>query len=120
MQEGNQPSTHEEKITKRDYWRGQVERWKESALSQEMYCKEAGINYNTFIYWRGIFLAETQAKPVKSKFTPVRVTATHPMVSNGSGVIQIKLISGHHVYLPDTMGITNIISLIQALGVHHD
>ncbi len=119
MQKIHSLAINTEKTAKRDYWRDHVERWGKSTLSQEAYCKAEGISYNSFVYWRGVFLSEAQIKPIQSTFTPVKVTSTQSTISDVPRIIQIKLLSGHHIYLPDTMKIENITALIQALSVQH-
>lgn len=119
MQKINSLPIKSEKTVKRDYWRDHVERWGKSTLSQEAYCKAESISYNSFVYWRGVFLSESQIKPIQSTFTRVKVAATQSTTSDASRIIQIKLLSGHHIYLPDTMKIENITAIIQALSVQH-
>lgn len=36
---------------KREYWQEHIERYKKSSLSQQKYCQEKNLNYNTFKYW---------------------------------------------------------------------
>ncbi len=119
MQRKIQLAAESKQTARRDYWHDQVKRWETSQLKQEAYCKEAGIKYSTFVYWRSMFLAESQTKPAESTFTPVKVVTTKPMLSDTPRVIQIKLVSGHSVYLPDTMKIESITALIQCLSVQH-
>lgn len=40
-------------MTKQEVWQSHMDQWKQSKLSQEKYCEQAGINYHTFVYWRG-------------------------------------------------------------------
>ena len=36
---------------KQEFWKGHLENWKSSGISQRKYCEENGINKNTFNYW---------------------------------------------------------------------
>jgi hypothetical protein len=102
--------------TKRALWRSHVEKWKESRLSQEAYCQATNINYNTFVYWRGVLLAESRESG-QQKFAAVKVTQKMPELrADAPKAIQIKLLSGHVVYLPFAIGMQEITVLLQSLG----
>lgn len=102
--------------TKRALWRSHVEKWKESKLGQEAYCQAANINYNTFVYWRGVLLAESRESG-QQKFAAVQVTRSMSEArADAPKAIQIKLLSGHVVYLPVAIGIQEIAVLLQSLG----
>jgi len=102
-------------VSKRELWLSHVEKWKESRLSQEAYCRQAGINYGTFVHWRGVLRSESPEVNQK-KFATVKIAASTQLSADAPRAIQIKLLSGHIVYIPTTMGIKEIATLIQALG----
>ena len=108
-------SNEPEKESKRAYWLSHIENWKSSKLGQESYCTQAGINYSTFVYWRGIILSESSQKS-KEKFLPVRLLQSKSAPHETPRAIQIKLLSGHSVYLPTTMDINDISKIIHLLG----
>lgn len=111
-------SNNIDKDKHREYWLLHVQQWKQSNLKQKAYCRQAGINYSSFTYWRRILQSELpQAK--QQQFVPVKVTTTKELVSAASQVIQVKLATGHVVYIPATMEIEAIASLIHLLGVPH-
>lgn len=104
---------------KRGYWQSQVKAWEESGLKQEEYCVKSGIRYSTFVYWRGILLKENISKE-KDKFVAVKIEKPKSSHSESSPrSIQVKLVSGHVVYIPTTLPIAEIGQLIRTLEHAH-
>ena len=104
------------KINKREYWQGQIQKWQESNLSQAAFCNQAGIKLVTFIYWRGLLL-DSKNKNI-NQFVPLKIVKN--VTSNETDArIQIKLTTGHMVYLPIEIGINEIAKLIHSLGLPH-
>lgn len=103
--------TQEEQQT---YWANHVQRWQESNLKQQMYCKQAGISYNSFVYWKGVLSSKQQSNKV---FVPVTVPSNESVSSSQD--IQIKLSTGHIVCIPVTMDPKQIAALIYYLGKSH-
>jgi len=105
------------KINKRKYWQDQIQKWQESNLSQSVFCNQAGIKLPTFVYWRGLLL-NSENKNI-NKFVPLKIVKD--AISNETNAkIQIKLTTGHVVYLPIELGINEIAKLIHSLGLPHD
>lgn len=104
---------------KHDYWRDHIKCWESSGLAQEAYCKNSSISYNSFVYWRGIFLSELNPIQRTSSFVPVKLVTAPTTTDFPPQAIQIKLISGHRVYLPMTMNIQDIAALLSQLEVPH-
>ncbi len=99
-----------------EHWANHIKCWEESNLSQPEYCKQAGIGYAAFVYWRGKLSAK--AKTPHLKFVPVSVTEK-PVNSETPKSIQIKLATGHVVYIPATLPINDIATLINLIGNIH-
>lgn len=102
------------KQLKRQYWQDQVKAWQASHLSQTAYCAQSGIKLPTFSYWRSVLL-EPENKKI-NKFASVKIIKDE-VVKKPIQPIQIKLLSGHAVYLPIEMGLKEIIHLIHLLGL---
>jgi hypothetical protein len=98
---------------KREFWSSHVEQWKEGNLSQQAYCRQAGINYATFVYWRNARLSKSP-KENKKKFIAVKVAT--PSATEIPRAIQIKLLNGHVAYIPLSIGTNEIAKLLQLLG----
>jgi hypothetical protein len=103
------------KISKREYWQGQIKAWQESELSQSAYCAQSGINLSTFLYWRSIVLGSENNTNKFSTFKIIKDEAVNKSLQS----VQIKLLSGHVVHLPIDMGLNEIANLIHLLGLHH-
>ena len=105
--------------SKREYWQAHMKSWEESNLKQETYCTQAGIRYSTFVYWRGILLVKELNKD-KESFLPIKVKPDKAAsIEAAPRAIQVKLLSGHVVYIPTSLDIDVISKLILALGSHH-
>lgn len=102
------------KPNKAEQWAAHIERWKESKLSQIEYCKQAGIGYAAFVYWRG-----KQFSTAGAKFVPVKLAANKLTNHEAPKSIQIKLVTGHVVYIPANLPVNDIVALISALGNCH-
>ncbi len=101
------------------YWQAHVEAWKNSKLKQEAYCLQAGIRYSTFVYWKG-YLRDKASEQVKENFLPVKVATSKSIPPEvAPRAIQVKLLSGHVVYIPITMNVNDIGKLIQLMGEAH-
>ena len=96
------------------YWSSHVQRWQESNLKQQVYCKQAGISYNSFVYWKGVLSSKQESSKA---FVPVTVTSNE--TSYASQEIKIKLSTGHIVCIPITMDPRQIATLIHLLGTPH-
>lgn len=55
-------------IEQHAFWKGHIEGWKESGLSQARYCETQGIKLTTFSYYRHVFLNSTSSA-IKSDFS---------------------------------------------------
>jgi hypothetical protein len=94
-----------------EFWLNHIKEWELSNLSQGAYCKNAGIKYSTFVYWRGQFLLESgQSK--SHQFASVKVKQE---TSDISQTIKIKMISGNIICIPLSTGISEIAKLIRLL-----
>lgn len=102
------------KPTKAEQWAAHIERWQESNLSQQEYCKQAGVGYAAFVYWRG-----KESSKAKAKFVPVKLATSKPTSHEAPKSIQIKLVTGHVVYIPANLPVNDIAALISALGSSH-
>jgi hypothetical protein len=100
---------------KREYWLSQIKQWEGSKLSQRVYCQQAAINYTTFVYWKSNLKAKASDKK-KMNFTPVKVISSSLSNSETPRPIQVKLVTGHVVYIPATMDTKDIATLIHLLG----
>ena len=89
-----------------------VESWLSSGLSQSAYCRQHGINPNTFSSWLGFY--KTQA-PAATSLIPVQVEAT-PLVQQEANHLVLRHVSGHRLELPATQPAQWVAELWRCLG----
>ncbi len=107
----NQFKSTDIKRQSKSTWLEHIKQWELSTLSQQAYCKQAGISFTSFGYWRKQFLLESgQSK--SNQFIPVEVQKSQ---SDTSQLIKIKLITGHVVSIPTSIGISELAKLIRML-----
>lgn len=107
-----------EKETNQQYWQMHIKQWKESKLSQQTYCMQSGINLNSFTYWRGKILSSPSSE-AKTKFVRVKMSVNPAAATDEPRSIQIKLLTGHVVYIPTNLDVNEIAKLINLLGAPH-
>ena len=104
-------------------WTEWVTKWNGSGLSQAAFCREHGLNGNTFNYWklrvlkqrpgtkrfRRVVKAAPVAKSGKVKFTPVRV------VSAPACAYEVSLRSGHTIRIASDFDEASLRRLIGVL-----
>ena len=52
-----------------------IKRWKQSGLSQKVFCADNNIAYHVFHYWYGVYKSEQKAS---GSFLPVSITRAFP------------------------------------------
>ena len=107
-----------DKDANRQHWLAHIRQWEESKLSQQAYCTQSGISLNSFTYWRGKFLSSA-SREAKAKFVRVKMAVNHTAATDAPRSIQIKLLTGHVVYIPTNLDVNEIAKLINLLGAPH-
>jgi hypothetical protein len=103
--------------SKREDWLYHVNAFKKSDLNQVEYCRREGISYGRFKYWRGVLLND-DILTHREKF--VKIEKPVELLSELSPrSIQVKLVSGHVVYIPATLSMVDIGQLIRSLESAH-
>ena len=111
-------STDTARDANHQHWLTIIKQWEESKLSQQAYCTRSGINLNSFTYMRGKFLSSASSE-VKAKFVRVKMAVNHVTPVDAPRSIQIKMLTGHVVYIPINMDVNEIAKLIHLLGAPH-
>jgi hypothetical protein len=77
-----------------EYWRGQVEAWRVSGLTQSEYCRRGGVHWYGFRYWKSkVDLERAGESGAGTKLVAVKV----PLLG-GSGGGQIRIqVAGRYV-----------------------
>lgn len=118
MNQTNQLSTQNTILSKREFWLRHIKKWEASGLRQQAYCIDVGISYASFVYWKGV-LSAPPSQSKQKKFVPVKVTTNSAAAVTAPQAIQIKLLTGHIVYIPANMDMNEVGRLIHSLGVPH-
>lgn len=102
----------QETEAKRQFWEGEVKRWKASGLSQRQYSEQRGLSKNQLSYWQQK-LEVIKPLPQKSKpsFTPVQVQKDRIMP-----YIRIKRINGTCIEIPLLSDVQQLKALLEMLA----
>jgi hypothetical protein len=93
-----------------EHWKNHIEAWQASGLSQAAYCRQHGLNANTF---SGRLRAyRCLPKPAVPELIPVQL---QPMASP-SGTLLLRLPRGQQLELPATVSPRWLAELLQCLG----
>ncbi len=92
------------------HWKNHIEAWQVSGLSQAAYCRQHGLNANTFSGRLRDYRA--LSKLAAPELIPVRL---EPLAST-SGVLVLWFSCGHRLELPATVAPRWLAELLQCLG----
>ena len=104
---------------KQAYWFEKIADWMQSDKTQVGFCKEHGLSWIQFGYWRKKYLRHHgRGKPVEDKFLDVTAVknATSSNVSQG---IIIKCRTGVDIILPINLSLNQLLPLLEFLGLRH-
>jgi len=61
---------------KQQHWQKHIQAWQNSKLSQNAYCEQQHLNYNTFVYWRSQLkkFVQSGAPDQTTHLIPVHIT----------------------------------------------
>jgi hypothetical protein len=108
-----------EQIKNLAYWREQNALWELSELSQKKFCKEEGLSYRQFIYWRNLF-NEGKSSPSKPKLLKISTTGVTPKpstIAEPDPGLEVVLSTGIRLYIKVEADISKACGLIHLLGV---
>jgi hypothetical protein len=92
------------------HWQDHIEAWQASGLPQAAYCRQHGLNANTFSGWLRHY--RTQENPRPPALIPVQVQPPPAEV----GVIVLRLAPGQWLEFPATVSPRWLAELLQCLG----
>ena len=109
-----------EVIKNQAYWIEQSSLWESSGLPQKKFCKQAGLSYRQFIYWRNL-LNEGKCSPSKPKLLKITTTEaalkSSTIIGEPDSGLEVVLPSGIKLYIKIDADIKKACGLIQLLGV---
>jgi len=81
------------------HWRRHVEAWRESGLSQAVYCRQQGLNHKTFSVWtRRVQVDLTLDKNAPLGLLPVQVESSASVASTQTSIM-LRLAHGAQLEL---------------------
>src|SRR6476660_6384001 len=88
-----------------------IEQWKQSGLSQKLYCEQQAVKYHVFHYWYKLYRDQHQQEEPESKpsasFFPL--TLVNP---SSAAVIELHLSGGHHLVFHQMVSVDYLKALI--------
>lgn len=93
--------------TKADFWKGHLDTWRSSGLTQTAYCRQQGLSIASFGYWRRV-LGKAAAS---SALVPIVIAE----VSAADTAIEVQLPNGLRARLPTGMAPSHWVPVIRAL-----
>jgi antitoxin (DNA-binding transcriptional repressor) of toxin-antitoxin stability system len=95
---------------KRRYWEAHIERWQHSGMTQKDYCRDNGLKWSTFHYWR---------KRIEELSAPMQlIQVAQTPGPTGKERSELMLIIGDHykIRVGDGFNPATLARLVQTLG----
>tara|TARA_B100000941_G_C28350118_1_gene471386 strand:- start:364 stop:714 length:351 start_codon:yes stop_codon:yes gene_type:complete len=97
-------------------WRELCAEWERGELPQKQFCKDRGIDYARFTWWRSKILTE-QGKSRRNKSSSIKPVELGCMPSRPAESLQLYLPTGVRVLVPSTCSKEQLSMALDALGV---
>ena len=97
-------------VEKRRYWEAHIERWQHSGMTQKDYCRDNGLKWSTFHYWR---------KRIEELSAPMQlIQVAQTPGPTGKERSELMLIIGDHykIRVGDGFNPATLARLVQTLG----
>lgn len=106
-------------IENQGYWREQSNLWESSGLSQKKFCKQTGLSYRRFVYWRNLLKEDKNhsSRPKLLKISTTGVELKPSSIVEASPGLEVVLPTGIKIYIKVEADISKASGLIHSLGV---
>jgi hypothetical protein len=101
----------EELEAKQAYWDKRIAQWRDSGLSQRVFCETQGLALSTFQWWRKRLGERRGAQP---SFLPIALTAAAPGAA--AAVVLVELKSGTRVRLEGEAALRAVAALVRRVS----
>ena len=104
------------------YWAELNRLWEASGLPQEQFCKEQGVVYKQFVYWRAQVLKRGKKVSTPPKLMAVippqqpQPSTKVPLAATAPSALEVKLPSGVVLHIKSTSDIDKASALLRQLG----
>lgn len=108
-----------EKSKRLSYWAELNRLWEASGLPQKQFCKEQGVVYKQFVYWRAQVLKmgkKVSAPPKLMAVIAPQPSTKEPLAADEPSALEVKLPSGVVLYIKSTSDIDKVSTLLRQLG----
>ena len=110
MAQARRPGS-EELEAKQAYWDKRIGQWRDSGLSQRVYCETQGLALSTFQWWRKRLAAGRGAQP---SFLPIELKAAAP--AGAAAVVHVELKSGTRLRLEGEAALRAVATLVRRVS----
>lgn len=110
------------KAKRLSYWVKLNSLWEASGMPQEKFCKEQGVVYKQFVYWRAqVLKREKQAGAQPKLLSVAPIQQAHPsntasQIAEGSLALEVELPSGVKLHIKSKSDIDKASALLRKLG----
>ena len=113
--EKHQPASETRRTGKsREYWRGEVNRWRSSGLTQKEYCNKEGLSLDRFGTWKRRFDREGESRSGAPVAVPSGIVSSALLERRQS--LGLVVSERYRVEIPDTFSPATLESVLQVLG----
>lgn len=105
--------TARESIARREYWRGQVEQWRGSGLTQKEYCGKEGISLERFGSWKRRLDREGQKQTGALVAVPSRIVSS---ALHTAGALKLVVNERYRVEIPDAFSPATLETVLHVLN----
>jgi hypothetical protein len=99
----------EELEAKQAYWDKRIAQWRDSGLSQRLFCETQGLALSTFQWWRKRLAEGRSAQP---RFLPIELKAVAPVAA----VVHVELKSGTRLRLEGEAALRAVADLVRRVS----
>lgn len=103
-------NTKQVRNERREYWTCQVQRWRESGLSQKEYCIKGGISVERFGYWKRSLDGENRSLVA----VPAKTVSSALFTARPS--LGLVVDNRYRVEIPDTFSPSTLEAVLQVLS----
>lgn len=104
-------SGSEELEAKQAYWDKRIAQWRDSGLSQRLFCESQGLALSTFQWWRKRLGEGVSAQP---RFLPIELKAGAP--APAAALVQVELKSGTRLRLEGEAALRAVAALVRRVS----
>lgn len=96
---------------KQAYWDRRIAQWRDSGLSQRVFCESQGLALSTFQWWRKRLAESPSAQP---RFLPIELKPA--AAATAAAMVQIELASGTRLRLEGEAALRAVDALVRRVS----